>query len=120
MPAEILALTLLAAAAFVASVVACVALSSAWRSQRQVLDVAADQHEALMAFHAAGRSLAAHELEQLRISLAIKQAEAEKAGVALRMREMDRAPVPDPPSSPTRGRFGSNGVVVGPDNLDGV
>lgn len=120
MPDDVLAVILLSVALVVASCVAFLALCSAARSQRHIVDIAAEHHEALMAFHAAGRSLAAHELEQLRVSLAIKQAEAEKAGILLRTKEIERFPVQDAPPAPDRGRFGRNGVVVGPGNLDGV
>lgn len=106
--------------ALVACFAAFLAMCSASTSQRRLVEMAAEQHDALMAFHAAGRSLAAHEIEQLRITMAIKQAEAEKAGLDLRLREIDRTPAPQPHASKDRGRFGSNGVVVGPQDLDGT
>ncbi len=91
---------------------------------RSVCRVMSEQHRSLMGFHAAGQSLAAHELERARIDLAMRQADASKAMAETRRAELQvdhAASVEIGRNGKVRGRFGEGADIVGNgDHLDRV
>jgi len=89
-------------------IVSVVAMLMAWDASRDARRIAREQHDALMLFHEAGRSLAAHNLERARIDLAMRQADAQRATAeAMQAREEREAAAAAMSVPAARGRFGA-------------